>query len=208
MENYDNPTEESLPGTDNVAVSDDTSAVSEVANATPDASAPVEGMTLDELNAHLGKRFPDKETALKSIKDTFKYVGAKKGAESQDIAAIQRKFSEDLFFVKRPDLEPHRELAEALAAKHGVDVTQAVELPSFKSYVEKASGYDTTQQAKSVLQSNPRLGAVKDNMQEARALSKQAREALQAGDANYAANLSETAKDKAVGAVLEAYSIQ
>jgi len=208
MENYDNLTEESLPGADDVAVSDESSAVSEVAPATTDASAEVEAMTLAELNAQLGKNFKDKDSAIKSIKDTFKYVGAKKANESQDLSAIQRKFSEDLFFVKHPDLEPHRELAEALASKHGVDVTEAVNLDSFKSYVEKSSGYDTTQKAKSVLQSNPRLGAVKDSMQEARALSKQAREALQSGDANYAANLSETAKDKAVEAVLGAYNIQ
>lgn len=208
MENYDNPTEESLPGADDVAAADDTSAVSEVAPATTDASADVAAMTLDELNAHLGKNFKDKDSALKSIKDTFRYVGAKKAAESQDIAAIQRKFSEDLFFVKHPELEPHRELAEALAVKHGVDVTKAVELEPFKVYVEKATGYDTTQQAKSVLQSNPRLGAVKDSMQEARELSKQARDAMVSGDPTSAAQIAESAKSKAVGAVMNAYNIQ
>ena len=36
-----------------------------------------DGMTLSEINAALGKNFPNKEAALKSFKDTFSYVGKK-----------------------------------------------------------------------------------------------------------------------------------
>src|SRR5438105_10215182 len=36
----------------------------------------VESLTLDELNQVLGKNFPSKEAALKSVKDTYSYVGS------------------------------------------------------------------------------------------------------------------------------------
>lgn len=205
-QNKDNLTEGSLPGGADVTPSGDNAAASAVAPA-PETS--LAGMSLDELNATLGKNYPSKEVALKSIKDTFSYVGAKQQAPGQDLDQIVReRLESELLFVKNPELAPHRELAEAIAAKKGISVLEATQDASFKTYVEKTSGYDKSQEAKSVLQSNPRLGIVRDSMQEARELNKLANQANMSGDPTQAAQLSEQGRGKAVDAVLKAYDLK
>ena len=77
-------TEEELSGAianDNVEASDSNSAESPV---TPQSSA---DLTLAELNAVLGKNFPTKEAALKSLKDTSSYVGAKREKIKEEVLA-------------------------------------------------------------------------------------------------------------------------
>lgn len=202
----DNLTDGSLPGGADVTPSGDKAAASAVAPASDQSLA---GMSLDELNATLGKNYPSKEVALKSIKDTFSYVGAKQPAQGQDVEQIiQKRLESEFLFVKNPELAQHRELAEAIATKKGISVSEAVQDASFKMYVEKTSGYDKSQEAKSVLQSNPRLGIVRDSMQEARELNKQAYKANAEGDPTGAAQLSEAGRGKAVDAVLKAYDLK
>lgn len=211
MENQDNLTPETLAGEADVTSTDGTEAVSDVAEkAVSDAISSSEqkapdAMNLEELNRFLGKDFKSKDAALKSIKETFNYVG--KVGQKQPVANSSEveDMKRELFFVKNPTLEKHRELLEAVAVKNNVPLQEAAQLDSFKSYVDKADGYEQTQAAKSVLQSNPKLGAVRDSMQEARDLVKQA---SQSGDPFEAARIGSEANERAVSSVLNAYDLK
>ena len=66
---------------------------------------------------------------------------------------------------------------------------EVAESEAFKTVYEKASKFDETEKARSVLESSPRIGRVRDNL-------KQAREALEKGDDN-------AARKSDVGAVLD-----
>lgn len=209
MESQNDLTPETLAEEVDVASTDGTTeAASDVApKAVEDASkAPQpknpDGMTLEELNASLGKQFKSKDAAIKAIKDTFSYVGKKNpGVSPNEITELKN----ELFFTKNPALEQHRDLLEAVALKNNVPLHEAAALDSFKSYVEKAEGYEKTQAAKSVLHSNPKLGAVRDSMQSARELAKSA---AQTSDPFEASRIQSEAATQAVAGVLDAYDLK
>lgn len=137
-------------------------------------------MTLAELNEHLGKTFPTKESALKALKDTFSYVGKKKediAAEVRAEFAQDKRFDElakgleiernDRFYDKNPQFAPYRKTIEALG-KNPVEVVQS---ESFKALFDKAVEYDKTAKQKNVLDSNPRLAQSRSSLQEAAQMS-------------------------------------
>jgi len=143
-------------------------------------------LTLDEINSILGKNFKDKESVLKSVKDTFSYVGKRKedilkevNTGSEQITKELSELKENLFFKDNPDYTPYRDLIRKMGSNPEV-VTQSTE---FKTIFEKAKGYDDSQKLKSVLVSNPRLAASKDNLTKAR-------EAHQTGSYEEAAKLA------------------
>lgn len=132
---------------------------------------PENDMTLTELNTLLGKDFKDKATALKSVKDTYSYVGKRKediikevGGSNEDTAKEIKEIKENLFFKDNPQFQPYRNVM----ARMGSNPAEVAELPEFKDIFTKASGYDNDQKLKSVLQSNPRLAQTKDNLTKAR----------------------------------------
>ncbi len=156
-------------------------------------------ISLKELNAFLGKTYLDKDTALKSLKDTFSYVGKKieaampqTPASDPTVAAELRKMSNEIFYAKNPqyDTPEYREVI----SKMGENPAEVVGTPTFKNIFDKTSGYDKIQKQKTVLESNPRIGTVRNKITEAKEATK---------------NRDYTAANKsAVGAVLDAYELQ
>lgn len=142
------------------------------------------GLTLAELNQHLGKNFPTKETALKALSDTFSYVGKKKEdierevraglateTQTNELAAEISKMRTDMFYKDNP------QFAEANVRKFiestGKSPTEVVNTPEFKAIFEKVAGYDESQKLRTVLETNPRLTSSRDALTKARELQTQ-----------------------------------
>lgn len=168
---------------------------SQLNSAAPEAAVSNESkpeeLTLTELNTLLGKDFKDKATALKSVKDTFSYVGKRKedimkevSGSTDQVSKELKEIKENMFFDKNPDYNPYR----ALMAKMGSNPEEVANSTEFKGIFEKAKGFDENQKLRSVLVSNPRIAASKDNLTKAR-------EAMQSGN-------QELAEKNAVAAVL------
>jgi hypothetical protein len=185
------------------------------------------------LSSALGKDFKDDDTALKAVKDTFKYVGGMgkyKGtiqdlegklgvsgeeavlqrmeeianqvtqpaavapvAASDDVKQIKQQLDDMTFYKANPQLESHANLLTEMRGNTGKSLSDIASSEVFKSVLDKATAYDKVQESKSVLDSNPRLGSVRDKMADARKA---------AADGNMQA-----AKQGAVSAVLSAYDI-
>lgn len=140
-----------------------------------------EAMSLSELNAALGKNFKTRDSAIKSIKDTFSYVGKKvddikkevvsevKTSEATDkLAKELEEMRRERFYDKNPQYaEPSvRKLIES-AGGNPADVVNREE---FKTIFAKVSGFDESQKLRTVLESNPRLASSKDSLTKAREL--------------------------------------
>ena len=143
----------------------------------------------------LGKEFPDDETALKSIKDTFAYV-SKAGKAMKTVEKLgidldkddsleatpppktpeidtdnfidKATYLKDTFYAKFPEYAGHQELIDSYVRDKGISHTEAVSSEALKPLFEKTSAYDEIQSKKSVLETNPRLGAITDKMTKAR----------------------------------------
>ncbi len=140
-------------------------------------SAGVDSLSLSELNTLLNKDFKDKDTALKSVKDTFAFVGKKKDQfESEILAkigndkridtlaqelAIERK---ERFYDKNPQYASMRTLIDKL----GSNPSEVVNSPEFKEIHTKVSGYDESTKLRTVLESNPRLASSRDALTKAK----------------------------------------
>lgn len=144
-------------------------------------SVPASGLTLEELNSTLGKNFPTKEAALKSVKDTFSYVGKKledvkkevvtevKASEATEkLAKELEEMRKERFYDKNPQYaDPSlRKLIEASGQKPD----EFVNTPEFKDIFTRVSGYDESQKLKTVLESNPRLSSSRDSLVKAQEL--------------------------------------
>lgn len=134
----------------------------------------VEGttLTLDQLNSELGTRYQTVEAAVKGLKETKNYVG-KVGQEAKSQEVDTSKFvskdqyEQDMFYAGQPKLAPYKEIINARAKELGIRPAEAVANDAaLKTTLEKLSGYDETESAKSVLMT-PRLGQVTDNMAKA-----------------------------------------
>jgi len=148
-----------------------------VGNVTAPAQT-VEALSLAEINASLGKNFPTKDAAIKAFKDTFSYVGKKKEdiekevranlATSDEITKLSQKLDaveKERFFDKNPQYaDPAvRKLIETI----GGNPSEVVNREEFRTVFEKASGYDKSSKLKTVLESNPRMVASRDNLSKA-----------------------------------------
>ena len=165
-----------------------------------DGSVAVADLSLNELNEALGKEYPNKETALKSIKDTFSYTGMKKEqiraelAKEMSIDDLSKKMSslegqlrDANFYADNPQYKPYKAQIE----KFGSNPSDVVKDPVFLDMFKKVSAFDETEKSKSVLHNNPRLGKMTDKMTEAK-------QALSSGN-------QAKAEDDAVSAVLSAF---
>lgn len=146
-----------------------------------------DNLSLKEINDLLGKDYKDKETALKSIKDTVSYVGKKKediareilgNNQSESLQKEIKQIKENMFYKDNPDLENYRTLIQKL----GDNPADVVNSPEFKSIYEKAKGFDESAKMKTVLQSSPRLASVRDNFAKAQ-------EAMKSGNRDMAESL-------------------
>lgn len=172
-----------------------------------------ESLNLSELNQLLGKNFPTKDAALKSIKDTYSYTGKvgqlqkkldelsvseqriekpSQGLEST-VKELQEKLEETTFLSERPEFKEYLPTLRELRTNTGKSLSELTTSEALKPLFEKALAQDATQKKRSVLESNPRLGQVRDKMQEAR-------DAVKTGDVD-------TAKGIAVSSVLDAYDL-
>lgn len=171
-----------------------------VGGETKEQTPPSDSISLDEIKEVLGKDFPSKEAALKSVKDTYNHVGQKQetankeaarnlDGDVKDLLENQAKsiaeLTKDNFYAKNPQFEAVKDLIE----DSGKDRSEFVKSDAFKQVFEKVQGFDKTQEAENVLKSNPRITETRDSM-------KQSREALAEGNFKGAEN-------KAIDAVLE-----
>jgi hypothetical protein len=172
------------------------SAATEGAGNASNVEAGTIAKTLSEV---LGRDFQDDASALKSVKDTYKMVGAvgqiKKTLDAaglseadaltkltetstpqssatpsdvtSEIAALRDQLEVTQLVSERPELRDHLDLLNKLRAP-GQTLRAAAESEDFKGVFDKIHGYDEIQKSKSVLESSPRLGRVKDKMQEAK----------------------------------------
>lgn len=206
-------------------------------------------ISLEDLQSVLGKEFRDKETALKSVKDTFNYVGdvgkvknlfaeAKQRLNTDDngvLEALQKvmdqqpqgeaqpqapadafitreQYQEDMFFSKNPNLEETRDLLTAL--KDSADESYAmtwsdfVKTESAKKVIDTFAGYQEVQAKKSVLESNPRLGAASDKLANAQQKLETALSAQRNGDVTTTNRALNEARSDAVLGVIEAYDLK
>lgn len=130
-------------------------------------------LTLAELNQALGKNYKDKDSAIKSFKDTFSYVGKK----IEDIAPkidpnqfiSREQYETDMFYSRNSEYsQPEvREVIDAMAKAKGVSPKDVVTSDSFKAVFSKVKGYDESQSLKSVLETNPRLASTRDAFSQA-----------------------------------------
>jgi hypothetical protein len=177
--NEEDITHEELSGDAQLTSRDSEGAVETVASRESDTPK----MTLEELNDYLGKNFKDKETALKSLKDTYSYVGKKK----EDIAAevlskvqtdgqvdtLAKELEEmrkERFFDKNPQYaEPSiRKLIDSL----GGSPSEVVNREEFKSVFDKVSSYEESAKLKTVLEGNSRLAESRTSLEKAVELKK------------------------------------
>lgn len=145
---------------------------------TPTPKMP-EAMTLEELNNTLGKSFKNKESALKSLKDTFSYVGkkiedvrnevvseVKTNEATEKLAKEVAELKKEMFYKDHPDYA--NPAIRNFIEKIGGNPSEVVNSKEFKEIFDKVSGFDKSTQLRTVLDSNPRLMAVKDNLTKAK----------------------------------------
>lgn len=167
--------------------------VKETVSAVPQNTA--DTLSLAELNEALGKNYKDKDSALKSFKDTFSFVGKKVEPKIDPNQFISREqYESDMFYSKNPELNSPeiREMIDAMAKAQGIKPQDVVNKDSFKAVFSKVKGYDESQSMKSVLESNPRLSSSRDSLT-------QAREEASKGN-------TAKAEELAVKAVMDAYA--
>jgi transcription initiation factor IIE alpha subunit len=160
---------------------------------------------LEKLNATLGKNFSSEEEALKAVKDTVSYVGAKKERIVEELKSqvnltnsevdkrIQQLEEANFFAINSEYNTPEvRALLKDLSGGTK-PLAEVANSESFKAIYEKVKIGDEIAKSKSVLQSNPRLGKATTSIDEAR-------DAHLKGD-------SATAQAKAVSSVIEAFEL-
>lgn len=189
------------------------------------------GITLEKLTEVLGKEFKDADSALKSIKDTYGYVGSQAqyrekmtslaqqlgtdetgvlnalqalaGPQKSEVKADVKtpsgdyvprsQYEQDQFFASNKELSGLKEILIPLKnANPEMSWSDLVKQPHVEQLIEKDKAYSEIQDKKSVVESNPRIGAASDKVNEAR-------KALKDGDGN-------GARKTAVSAVLDTMS--
>lgn len=105
----------------------------------------------------------------------------------------REQYDQDTFYAQNQALAPFKSMITAVQKAGNFETPQAAIEgdATLKASIEKATAYDKQQGNKSVLQTNPRLGQVTDNIAQARTAQKE-------GNQTQAAGL-------AVNAVLEAF---
>lgn len=133
-----------------------------------------DALSLNELNSYLGKNFTSKESALKSLKDTFSYVGKKTEDIKPNIDPNQfisrDQYETDMFYSRNAEYSTPevREVIDAMAKAKGISPKDVVASDSFKAVFSKVKGYDESLSLKTVLETNPRLASTRDAFTEAR----------------------------------------
>lgn len=158
-----------------------------------------ETLTLSEINALTGRNYKDKDTALKAVKETYSMVGkagkiekeyklmSEQLQEKESALGEIKQIKEQLFYSENPQYKPYKETISAM----GGNPSEVVEKEAFKKIFADLSEFEKTKNAKSVLESNPRIGQARTKLDEARDM---------ANKGQYS-----SANEAAVSAVLAAY---
>ena len=101
---------------------------------------------------------------------------------------------EDNFFERNPNFKSLRPVVRTFAKANGKKLEEVIELPEIKELVTKVSGYDKSQNIRTVLESNPRLASSQDKITKAQGLT-----------ATRSRKAITEAGELAVGAVMDAY---
>lgn len=158
MTETNNPTDPTLSDATHVDAADGGAAVAET-------------LSLAELNTLLGKDFKDKATALKSVKDTYAYVGKKvdtvastaQAQSSPEIEAKLNSLEQQVFYANHPEYKGHEAIIKAM----GSNPAEVVGTDAFKTYFEKAKVADDVAKTKSVVASNSRLAQQQTHTEDA-----------------------------------------
>jgi len=123
--------------------------------------------------------------------------GGTPGAFDSNKFVSREEFDSSTFFAANPDLKPYARTIGAFRVKpenSGKTIQEIVDSDDdLKGVLSKVRAHDKAEESKSVLQSNPRLGQVRDKVSSSR-------EALKAGDTEQAAR-------DATDAVIDAYGL-
>ncbi len=126
-------------------------------------------ITLQDVEQTLGKKFPDKASALKSWKDTYSYVGKKNPQPATSQPAVdtsnfvsKEQYEEDMWFASHQDLSEHRTLIRALKKETGKSYSELMEHPEFKPLIEAKKAQAEAANSKSVIHGNSRVGNTAD----------------------------------------------
>lgn len=184
-----------------------------------------EALTLKELEDQLGRDFPNKEAAMKSLKDTFGYVGdlgskvaqyeerygelddsdsvddTSDSSTEDDDVMTKSEYRKEKFFDENPQYQDHREVIEALGEKHDAEPQEVVEMEGVKSLFEGQA--DSNQNQESVAMSNNRVGQTTEAMDDANQQLQEANQATVQGDVTKAQRKRQEAQKSAVQAVAD-----
>lgn len=112
-------------------------------------------------------------------------------------AELNAQYQEDRFFDKNPEFEAIKDYVKPLKQQEGfknMSWDEFAQTDQAKKLVETFSGFEQANNKKSVVESNPRLGAISDKMSKAR-------EALSQDDLT-------AAKSNAIGAVIDSFDAE
>jgi len=133
----------------------------------------IASLSLEELKGTLGREFKSKEDALKSIKDTYAFVGKKQEAapeQSKEEPSARDEIDnlkQELFFTQRPELKDARPILDALAKANGQSLQEAAESDVFKETFSKIKGFDESQEKRTVMDGARRFdGGAEDTQKE------------------------------------------
>jgi hypothetical protein len=162
----------------NIVASDEARADSK--SETTDTSTNSGSISLEEIEQALGKKFPNKETALKAFKDTFSYVGKKKDSIAEEVKKefsgeqfiTREQYEKDMFYSRNPEYnDPSiQKVIEAISVTEKIPVSEVVKTDTFKDIFGSVSGFKKSQEMKSVLESNPRIASSKSKLSEGKDL--------------------------------------
>lgn len=117
------------------------------------------------LSETLGKDFKDDETALKSVKDTFSYVGKQRDQVKTEVkeelkidevvanvAKQNKELSSELFYMKNKEFDSPE--VRDMIGSMGNDPKEVVQSDAFKKIFDKVKGFEKAQEGANVLKSN------------------------------------------------------
>lgn len=175
---------------------------------------------LQAIQETTGKTFPDKETALKSIKDTYNYIGKvnqKKeepslvetnNAIDENKYVTREEYEELQFFSKNPELSDYKELIVSLRKSTGQTYEEVLQNDTLKVVLDKAKSFDEVEKSKSIIHNKSRLGEnITKKEEEALKHLENAQQAAMQGDVTKMNRSFDAASTEAVKGVIEAYDL-
>lgn len=147
-------------------------------------------LTLAEINSFLGKDFKDTESALKSFKETYNFVGKRQPPveptiappvqQDSNLSSELKSLREDLFYTQNPQYQEHR----ALISQMGGNPAEVVNSPVFKGVFEKVKVANEAEESRSIVSSSNKIAANPSVISNAvEAVNKQGASAQQVADA-------------------------